>query len=251
MYVSPRVVTDPNDCRWYHTMDLPEIGTVHGQWDLRPTMDDYLGQFDFTGLRCLDIGTASGALTWAMEARGAREVVSMDLDHADRRDLVPFVQLDLEASRAVGRRNFPKFQAGYWLAHRLLRSRARVYYGSGYDLPAGLGQFDVVMLGMMLPHVENPFRVLEQAAARSDKTIIVTQQAPCVDEAFAYWMPNADRPDPQAWWSLSEICVERMLGVLGFSVVRRVRAEHLRSFDGVKESCTATVAERVLQARAP
>ena len=106
-----------------------------------------------------------------------------------------------------------------------------------------LGQFDVAVLGMMLPHCENPFRVLEQAANRAD-TLIVTQQAPGGDEAFAYWMPNADHPNLMAWWSLSDRCLERMLGVLGFEVTRHVQAEHLRSLDGVREACTATVAER-------
>ncbi len=38
---------------------------------LATTIDDYLGRFDFRGKRCLDIGTASGYLTFEMERRGA------------------------------------------------------------------------------------------------------------------------------------------------------------------------------------
>ncbi len=44
------------------------------------------------------------------------------------------------------------FHNGYWLAHRLLNSRAEVYYGTAYDLPEGLGHFDLAVVGMMLPH---------------------------------------------------------------------------------------------------
>ena len=46
---------------------------------------------------------------------------------------------------------------GYWLAHRLLNSRARVYYGDIYNIPDEIGQFDVVFLGMVLPHLREPF----------------------------------------------------------------------------------------------
>src|SRR5437870_33821 len=91
MFVAPRMVTDPASCRWYHTMDLPELGTVGGNgWDLRATIDDYLGRFDFTGMRCMDIGSASGYLTFELERRGARQVVSVDVD-AERHcwDIVP------------------------------------------------------------------------------------------------------------------------------------------------------------------
>jgi hypothetical protein len=249
MYASPRFVADVASCRWYHAMDLPEVGTVGGQWDLRATIDEYLGHFDFRGKRCMDLGAASGYLTFEMERRGAREVVSVDLD-ADRHayDVVPFASadFDVDAARERLRGLIHATQDAYWLAHRLLGSRAKAYYGTGYDLPAALGQFDVVMIGMMLPHVRDPFSVLEQAAARSDETIIVTQQAPRVAEAYAYFMPDPSTREPEAaWWSLSEACVERMLAVLGFEVISRTRAEHACLIRGDRESCTASVARRV------
>jgi methyltransferase family protein len=243
LYAEPRHVSDPAACLWYHTMDLPEIGTVYGHWDLRATIDEYLAHFDFQGLRCLDIGTASGALTWAMEARGAREVVSMELESGDQRDLVPFSGMDYAERRRIDRNNVARIQSGYWLAHRLLKSQAKAYYGTGYDLPTDLGHFDVAVLGMVLPHCRDPLAILEQAAARAD-VLLITQQAPQTPEAFAYWMPDTGRPDPLAWWSLSDVCLERMLNVLGFQVAKRVRAEHLRRIDGIYEPCTATVAER-------
>ena len=80
IYAPPQQVDDPAACIFYHAMNLPGIGSVSGDWDLRDTMDEYLGHFDFQGKRCLDIGSASGYLTFEMERRGAREVVSVDLD---------------------------------------------------------------------------------------------------------------------------------------------------------------------------
>ena len=79
IYASPRVVTDITQCYFYHTIDLPEIGTVEGNWDLRAGLHEYLGNFDFRGKRVLDIGTANGILSFWMEKHGA-EVISFDLD---------------------------------------------------------------------------------------------------------------------------------------------------------------------------
>lgn len=250
LYASTRVVTDPGDCFWYHAMDLPEIGTMQGAWDLRKTIDEYLGHYDFRGKRCLDIGAASGYLTFEMERRGAAEVVSVDLDpSAHAWKIVPFVGLDISHAIEEMAEYVRAWQRAYWLAHRLLGSKARVYYGTAYDLPAELGTFDVVLIGMMLPHVRDPFRVLEQAAARSSDTIIITQQASLDPEPLAHFMsdPATDLPN-NAWWSMSEACVERMLAILGFELVSKTRAEHACPFRGDREFCTATIASKARHA---
>ena len=246
IFARPQTVTDPATCDWYHAMDLPELGTVGGAWDLRATIDDYLGRHDFRGKRCLDIGTSSGYLTFEMERRGASEVVSVDLDPGTHEwEVVPFAGRNNDGVIERMAEHMRARQRAWWMAHRLLGSRARVYYGNAYRLPEALGRFDVVLIGMMLPHVRDPFRVLEQAAARSSDTIIVTQQAPAEKLAYAFFMPDpvSGQPD-NAWWSMSEACTERMLGVLGFDVVSRVRAEHACPARGDREECTAMVAKR-------
>lgn len=253
IYATPQVVTDPATCAWYHVMDLPGLGTVGGSWDLRETIDAYLGHVDFRGKRCLDIGTASGFLTFEMERRGASEVVSVDLD-PDRHqyEVVPFAHADVQATIAKLDAVIRGRHRSYWMAHRVLGSRARAYYGTAYQLPEALGSFDVVVIGMMLPHVREPFRVLEQAAARSSETIIVTQQAPGEERAYAYFMPDPATGQPDAaWWSMSEACTERMLGVLGFEVTSRTRAEHACPARGDREWCTALVATRRRQHAGP
>jgi SAM-dependent methyltransferase len=253
LYAPPQHVTDPGECSWYHTMDLPGLGTMHGSWDLRATIDAYLGNFDFRGKRCLDIGTSSGYLTFEMERRGAAEVVSVDLDPRTYEwEVVPFVDpgYDVAAEIAKMQAHMLGRQRAYWFTHRLLNSKARAYYGTAYRLPEALGTFDVVLIGMMLPHVRDPFRVLEQAAARSSDTIIVTQQAPDISEAYAYFMPDPVTRQPfNAWWSMSEACVERMLGILGFRMVSKTRAEHACPDRGDWESCTAMIASRTVPER--
>ena len=71
LYARPRVVTDLEDCLFYHTMDIQGKGTVQGSWDLRAGIDRYLGGVDFAGKRVLDVGTATGCLSFHMERRGA------------------------------------------------------------------------------------------------------------------------------------------------------------------------------------
>jgi hypothetical protein len=119
IYASPRVVTDITQCYFYHTIDLPEIGTVEGNWDLRAGLHEYLGNFDFRGKRVLDIGTANGILSFWMEKHGA-EVISFDLDKEGDWDMVPFAnwpeyeQISNDRKTIIDRLN-----NAYWFCHRL------------------------------------------------------------------------------------------------------------------------------------
>jgi SAM-dependent methyltransferase len=247
LYAQPRHVETSERCDWYHTMELPELGLVAGDWDLRATIDDYLGRYDFRGKRCLDVGSATGYLTFEMERRGAAEVVSLDLDPETHQwEIVPFAdpRFDRAAVIAGMRAHVEDRQRGYWLAHRLLGSQARAYYGTVYDLPAELGHFDVAMIGMVLGHLRDPLRALEQVAPLTDE-IIVVQAAPQIGEAFAFLMPNpATLSPPNAWWATSDVCLERMLNVVGFEVMDRVLAEHACPARGDTEVCTTTLARR-------
>jgi hypothetical protein len=50
---SRRVVTDRSLCDFYHVSELPDGELTPGQWDLRATVDEYLGRTDFAGKRVL------------------------------------------------------------------------------------------------------------------------------------------------------------------------------------------------------
>ena len=139
-YVQPREIEELTDCSFYHFMDLPGVGTVGDHWDLRPTIDAYLGGFDFAGKRVLDVGAASGFLSFEMEKRGA-DVVSFDIPDGGRWNYIPFAQPGFDAPKLVRdlRWHVDRIKNAYWYAHRALGSRARAYYGDIYDIPAGLG----------------------------------------------------------------------------------------------------------------
>ena len=58
-FESPRDVTDIGECAFYHYMDLPGVGQVGDHWDLRRTIEEYFGRFDFKGKRALDVRSSS------------------------------------------------------------------------------------------------------------------------------------------------------------------------------------------------
>jgi hypothetical protein len=67
IYATPRGVTF-EECYFYHHMDLPGVGEVGSGWDLRPTVDAYLGNLDFRGKRVLDVGAQAGSSQWRLAA---------------------------------------------------------------------------------------------------------------------------------------------------------------------------------------
>ncbi len=222
LYARPQRVAGPEGCYWYHTMDLPGIGTVWGEWDLRGRFDDYTGHVSMQGKRVLDVGTASGFLTFEAEKRGA-DVVSLDMDHARRWAYLPFKDnpawTNPEGYARERQRWYRQMQCGYWLAHRRFRSRARVYYGDVYSVPVGLGMFDVVIVGALLEHLSDPVQALAALARRTAWTMVITNHVRQDAEPLAAFVGRADQPHQQTtWWSMSLPLYREVLGMLGFRI---------------------------------
>src|SRR6476620_70147 len=90
IFADPVKVADIGDCYFYHTMELPGRGLIEGRdWDLRGRVDEYLGNVDFGGQRVLEIGPASGFLTFEMEKRSA-DVISVEVTDEHGWDLFPY-----------------------------------------------------------------------------------------------------------------------------------------------------------------
>ena len=81
-------VTDAADCDFYHVIQLPDGRLTTGQWDLRATADQYLGGVDVDGKRVIEIGPATGFLSFHME-RGGAQVVCVEPPMDTFWDLVP------------------------------------------------------------------------------------------------------------------------------------------------------------------
>jgi O-methyltransferase len=227
LYQEPLEVTSTSDCNFYHTTEIPGIGTVEGQWDLRAGIDDYLGNYDFTGQRVLEIGPATGFLTFHME-RTAREVVAVELPmDRDFWNAVPYENLGLGRSKGgewtqVERQfheHIGRIRNGFWLCHRQFRSSARVFHGSSENLPSALGDFDVALLASILLHARSPLAVLESCARRVNRSIIITEvHDPALGEGpVCSLIPTADNHAWDTWWRFSPRFLTQFLEVLGFT----------------------------------
>jgi hypothetical protein len=245
-YASPRLVTDVGQCAFYHTMDLPGHGTIEGLFDLRGAVDEYLGGVDLRGKRVLELGTADGFLCFEMERRGA-DVVAYDLSEAQRWDFVPSTGRSAVDLMDEYQRNVRRLNDAFWLAHRLNDSRARVVYGSLYDVPASIGPVDLTTFGCVLLHVRDPFLALARGSALARERVVVTEVLGGIPRrlmrAFAsakmrelapWWravpalaaplassspvfLPDVRRPGPTpTWWSLGPRCIRRWLELVGF-----------------------------------
>jgi SAM-dependent methyltransferase len=207
-------------------MDLPgwEVPTP-GAWDLRGRFADYIGNVPLTGRSVLDIGAASGFLSFSAEQQGARDVVSFDIDTGERQSLLPFkdgLYYRDHSAWARGRTAlFERWKNAYWVAHRAYRSNARVIYGDVYNLPPSLGTFDVVIVCAVLEHLSDPIRAIASVAQHAaDQMVLgVWIPHPTEETPIAWFLGSASRPTNDAvFWAYSLPVYREILAMLGFEI---------------------------------
>ncbi|HZI19913.1 MAG TPA: hypothetical protein VEY09_15115 [Pyrinomonadaceae bacterium] len=221
----PRKVAGLDDCLFYHTIEVPGFGLVPGFWDLRGGEAEYLGRVPLAGRRVLEIGPASGHLTFYMEAQGA-DVISVEAAdvsgwelHFDLYDERP---ADLREYLASSDDALRRIVNSYWLCHRAFDSKAGVYYGSVNSVPRGLGDFDISVLGCVLLHSKNPLRILEHCARATRDAVVVVEpvrewmlaQTPIefLQRGRARWWDT--------WWGFSPKYFVDVLRGMGFGDAR-------------------------------
>ena len=247
-FAAPVKVTDPAECDFYHRMDVPGLGQVGGAWDLRDCIKAYLGNYDFNGKRVLDVGTASGFLTFSMENEGA-EVVSFDMVSGTQWDVVPQKEYRVDPQSYIARmvKADRRLKNAYWFTHERVGSKAKAFYGDVYNLPEALGPFDVAVFGMIITHLRDAFRALYSASRLVRGDLIVTNQTPGGKRSAAYFVPTLDNHETYAWWVFSEGCIRQMLSVMGFEVIRTIQSNPRCLVKGREgpQTCTSFVARRV------
>lgn len=223
VWAEPRNISSITDCYFYHTMDIPDHGTVHGEWDLRGKELSYLGNISLQGKRVLEVGTASGHLCFFMERMGA-EVVAYDLSDEQEWDIVPYAGYDVGKHISQCKEHMRRINNGFWLAHRAYKSRAKMTYGTVYEIPEDVGQFDICTFGSILLHLRDPFLALQRISAHVKETVVITDVAPKVTDnvLIAYrrlieFLPKASKCNPtETWWKLYPELVSEFLQILGF-----------------------------------
>lgn len=208
------------DCHFYHTLDLGNGRIIPGGWDIRGNEHNYLGHVDFKNQRVLEFGCASGYLSFWIEQQGA-DVVSLDLPPGFPPDLVPLPNIDLKANGESGAVTATQVRNSWWFGHEALKSRASALYADIYNLPSDIGRFDISTFGSILLHLSNPFRAMQEAAAVTDKALIVTDLLPDIiygadQNSFVEFNPGEEPTNLVNWWRCNPSAITKMFRVLGF-----------------------------------
>jgi len=215
----PRSGLTADDCFFYHSVDLPISGHHDGTWDLIGRFDDYTGHHEFGGRTVLDIGTATGFLTFEAERRGAT-VTSFDVESSARWHRVPipgtyFVE-DYAGWREIAERELERIKNSYWLCHEELQSSARCFYGDVYELDGS--KFDTVMLGQILIHLPDGLSAVAAAARACDDTLVIVEGNFKNKAPLAVFGGGVDSPG-DAWYHYSHGWYRHVLKILGFRKV--------------------------------
>ena len=248
-FAEPRRVESLEECFFYHTIELPGFGLVRGQWDLRGRFEEYVGGVEVAGRSVLDVGAATGFLSFEAERRGASRVVSFDMSDVRQQTLLPFKDKlyfqDHERWAELYGREMERWKNAYWLSHRLLGSRAEVFYGSVYEVPPELGRFDVVIVGAVLEHLNDQISALASISRVAKETIVVVTPLLQTEERVARFEPLASNPDYDfTWWTYSAGVYREVFAMLGFRVERITSGKYFYDYGGTFEERFTVVAVR-------
>jgi SAM-dependent methyltransferase len=227
-FAQPKRGLRPDQCSFYHRMEIPGLETTVFDWDLIGDEAAYLGNFDFRKRRVLEFGAASGGLTFWIERQGA-DVVAMDLSPDVTRtswDMLLPPEADAELARREMAAGVARLNNGFWYAHEFYRSQARMVHGTAYCVPSSIGRFDVVTLCAILLHLRDPLGALEHALSFTDEAVIITDLVPFElspeerDRHLAVFFPGR-RFTPfggGTWWHMSPQIYRTYLEMRGFEV---------------------------------
>src|SRR5882762_3318565 len=245
----PRYVESPADCFFYHTMDLPGFGEVRGHWDLRGRFNEYIGGVNLTAKSVIDVGAATGFLSFAAETSGAARVLSFDTADPRQQDFLPFKDKLYSRDPARWAKEYgaeiEQWKNAYWLCHRLLFSKAEVYYGDIYDLPRELGQFDVAIVGSVLEHLSDQITALASISRLTKETMVIVSPLLQTEERIARFEALASNPEADfTWWTYSLGVYREVFAMLGFSIAKVSHAKYYYMYGDRFEERSTIVAVR-------
>jgi SAM-dependent methyltransferase len=226
LFKTPARIPTFDECHFYHTMEIPGHGLAKGDWDLRAGVDNYLGNVSFANRRVLEIGPASGFLTFEMEKRGAK-VVSVEVTDDPGWDFVPYPAALLREVLEPRREIMRRLKNSYWFAHAAHKSKAQVYYGDVYHLPAQLGEFDIAVMGSLLLHCRDPLRIVEQCGKKARSLIITDMFHPELEGApLCRLAPAPENFFWHTWWHFSAEFFTQFLAVMGFATTESTHQQY-------------------------
>jgi hypothetical protein len=219
-------VASAGECYFYHTMDVPSGGGVvthPGNWDLRGRYDDYIYGAHLKGKSVLDVGTASGWISFEAERHGSAEVVGLDMAHDLPPQFVPYAFSQLKQAGSTAGEHVLAHHKGnldlrkaYWYCHERFGSKAKVVYGNAHTAGDHIFGADVVVLGQILVHQRYPLQVFHQCAKIANETLVIIEG--CLEHDQPVMAFGGLNGNFHSWFHLSTKMYQCYLDILGFQV---------------------------------
>lgn len=223
--------TDLDDYYWYHTVDLGGGLVTPGDYDYRDQLSAFGFPGDMSGMRVLDVGSATGFFAFEFERRGA-QVVSVELPSLAAWDIIASERADLiRRLMACHRAGSPEqaherhLDGPFRFCHTALGSRVERCYSSVYDLTlakVGGEKFDLVYAGDILMHLFSPFKALDVLSGLCRGAILLTIEVPFTgpeEQPLIAFRGHLSEEDGRTWWMPNRACAEHMLRRLGMKSV--------------------------------
>ncbi len=210
-----------DECVWYHTMRFPGGDTVVGSWDIED-FAGYVGGYDLRGKTVLDVGAASGYVSFNAEMAGAR-VTALDARDAVEFRQVPFSSAlsynELRKFRALwDQHNLVPLKKSWWYGWHAFGSEAKCSYTTQTDLYLTDRRFDVVIAGAIVEHLSDPIHSIGAWAKVAKEAVLIPFTDIVLTEDLVM-APMTEWSDPAfnyAWWKLSAGLYRRVFANLGF-----------------------------------
>lgn len=181
--------------RWYHRLPIGGEFTP-GLRDVGELCRFLRLPNDLRGRRVLDVGTFDGGLAFACEARGADEVVALDVHRHDT----------------------------FAFAHAALESRVRFEIGNVYELdPARFGTFDLVIFAGVLYHLRYPLLGLDRLRTVATADVHVethTTRLPLRRPAAVFYERDELNGDYTNWFGPNDRAARAWFRSAGFTIER-------------------------------
>jgi len=224
-YVKPWPRPKKEECVFYHSITYPDGEQVESAWDIRDYFDSYIGGYPVKGKTLLDVGTASGFLTFHAEKVGAI-VTSLDAGSGREINHIPLANLpyfsDRRAFIEANDHYLKLLKNSYWYGWYKFNSNARVAYIPIADLPLWEQKFDVVLAGAIVEHMSDPVTMIGNITSRAKEAVIIAFTfVDDTDElkltAAPNWAHNTAE-NSYTWWVLSRGLYQKIFDNLGFDV---------------------------------
>lgn len=238
---------DVENYYWYHTIDLGNGLVTPGSYDFRLSISNFGFPEDMSGMRVLDIGSATGFFCFEFERRGA-SVTSVELPSLV--DLDRFPGQSIQNSLAKLRRMLKALalqdtlgsveelsndqiydfllEGPFQFCKKILGSKAQRCYSTVYDLQSAIpkkGLFDLIFIGDVLLHTMRPLEALAAAARLCTGTLVIAQFMPETKDqqpVMVYVGGEELAEDDISWWLPNRSCLIQILKKLGFRTIEEV-----------------------------